>query len=1240
MSDFIIPLGIDGENLLNGFRQAESGIESLESSAKKAQNTLNKTFSNGAKSAEKLDKTLKNAVPALENVRKKSNLVNKAMGNIGKTTKQALSDKHTTRFRKGFDKLKRTFKEFGIGFKAGVRDEIKKAGTDIEGVNAKAKKSRSVFGGLGKIIPAVFAVGAIVQFGRKIIDTISTFQKFEAVLTNTLGSNSQAKLAMNEIVDFASKTPFQVDELTDSFVKFANRGVILARTEMTKIGDIAASQGKSFDQLTEAILDAQTGEFERLKQFGIKAGKTGNTVRIAFGGITKSVNNNEKAIRDAILAIGEMEGVAGGMDKISKTIGGQLSNMQDKVTALFLAIGDGASGGIAEALFWINNLIETVTELITSGKFAEWIDPIVIGLTSLWGAVKRVIDRVVAFGQESEVGNKVREIFNKIPKVLGAIYEYIGLLIDAFVEFFTETAVGEGIVDAIVGTFNLLADGILFVMNALEDLPNVFIALKATAQQAIDNIRYNFENLGNSLDNIRLKAKRLFTFSQEGVKEINDQIAKNNQEKATNNDKKVNPLTAGKNAYAEAKKARAKELSDREKAREAERKANAVQGEVTGRQRKQQQQKQAQANQKAVAQAKKRAQQRIELEKKKNEQILKYTQALEDAILANMKEGQAKEIAQIELNFERQKETIKKDKALTKQAKQDQADLLIELEKTKQAKIAEIKEKHNAENLALELEAQKTLNDLREDGKEKILEGIEIDFKAQEDKIKEKYKDRADLEIALLFALGKEKERVTKKALYSNNLKEIEAQEKLTVSMLKAYNLEKLGVIEGLAEAEKSLATDNELNISAIEKSKELTILALKVKFAEDRLKLARETNKEESQIVLDAIEDVKKAKGEFKDKAGSIDLSGLFNFDSIGNGDLGGTLGNLLGDTNFFEKDGKKISIGEQLGLSPDEQEAIIGSFTSVFSTIKELYGEMIQDQIDKKDEQIEKLSEQIGDVEEAYNKEVELQKQGYANNAQAKKKELDQLKKLREKEQKEKEQLQKKKTALAKIEIAVQTAITTAQLIAAAAAVFKAHAGIPFAGVALGVAAAAALVAGFIAIKSQSDDLAGNTQSLGDGGWVEGKPHSQGGVKYRSKDPRAGVVELEGNEFVAKKRSAKKHPNLLEAINNDDFTSLDATDASLKQMLDELGITMPSETTNKAIKRANENNRQVTSGTAKVIFANSNSKSEKYLEAIAKSNGQLLDIEEGKEQITYSNGYKIVKRGNEVIKIKLNEV
>lgn len=248
----------------------------------------------------------------------------------------------------------------------------KELNTELNNLDSTGKKTSGTFGEMFKsfsssalVVGAIAGIGAIVSsIGNKVIEVTAKYQKFEAVLTNTLGSRSQAQKAMKDILDFASRTPFQVDELTESFVKFANRGVKLTIAEMTKLGDIASSQGKSFNQLTEAILDAQTGEFERLKEFGIRASKEGDKVTLSFKGITKEVANNEDAIKNAIVSYGELEGVAGGMEAISKTLGGALSNMTDSFDKLFAAIGSHIGDGLSSIVNGFTEVINKVSDLI------------------------------------------------------------------------------------------------------------------------------------------------------------------------------------------------------------------------------------------------------------------------------------------------------------------------------------------------------------------------------------------------------------------------------------------------------------------------------------------------------------------------------------------------------------------------------------------------------------------------------------------------------------------------------------------------------------------------------------------------------------------------------------------------------------------------------------------------------------------------------------------------------------
>jgi hypothetical protein len=270
-----------------------------------------------------------------------------------------------SKFNKGIDDSKE--KLDGLGDEAKQTGKKTKEGFD-EGQRASGQFGKAV-SSLKGIIGAAFAADAIIGFGKNIINTTAEFQKMEAVLTNTLGSKSAAQVAMNRIVDFASKTPFEVAELTEAFVKLSNRGFVPTVEQMRSLGDIASSTGKSFDQLTEAALDAMTGEFERLKEFGIRASAEGDRVQFTFKGVTTEVEKTDSAIKDYILSLGDAEGVTGAMAAISETTGGKISNLGDNFTQLYKALGDSSSGLIAGILdvsnAFVNHLVKAIDSVNT-----------------------------------------------------------------------------------------------------------------------------------------------------------------------------------------------------------------------------------------------------------------------------------------------------------------------------------------------------------------------------------------------------------------------------------------------------------------------------------------------------------------------------------------------------------------------------------------------------------------------------------------------------------------------------------------------------------------------------------------------------------------------------------------------------------------------------------------------------------------------------------------------------------
>jgi hypothetical protein len=262
------------------------------------------------------------------------------------------------RVKKEFDNAKKAADNFG-----------KEAAEAGKKANKGAKDAKNGIVDLNKqldnlksYIIGAFSIGAITSFTKSIIQTRGEFERYEAVLKNTLGSSNAAELAMQQIQEIAAKTPFSVSELTASYVKLVNQGFKPTSQEIIKLGDVAASQGKSFDQLTEAIIDAQTGEFERLKEFGIRASKEGNKVTFSFKEQKTQVDFTNESIRNYILSLGDLEGVSGGMAAISETLNGKISNLGDSWDRLLNNLGKANSGVIKGAFDALGNAINSLAE--------------------------------------------------------------------------------------------------------------------------------------------------------------------------------------------------------------------------------------------------------------------------------------------------------------------------------------------------------------------------------------------------------------------------------------------------------------------------------------------------------------------------------------------------------------------------------------------------------------------------------------------------------------------------------------------------------------------------------------------------------------------------------------------------------------------------------------------------------------------------------------------------------------
>lgn len=233
--------------------------------------------------------------------------------------------------------------------------KLEKQSKKSEKQNEKLGKS---FGALKGIIVAFAGSLAINKF----VQTAGAFQSMAISLEVVTGSAEKASLAMEGITKFAKNTPFQVSEITDAFIKLKALGIAPTEENLRSFGDTSSAMGKSLNQMIEAVADAATGEFERLKEFGIKARSQGDEVSFTFQGVTKTVKKNSKEITEYLENIGKTK-FAGAMSKQMDTINGKVSTLGDSFDNLIVKFSK-AGGGTATtgALDLVISAVDTLSE--------------------------------------------------------------------------------------------------------------------------------------------------------------------------------------------------------------------------------------------------------------------------------------------------------------------------------------------------------------------------------------------------------------------------------------------------------------------------------------------------------------------------------------------------------------------------------------------------------------------------------------------------------------------------------------------------------------------------------------------------------------------------------------------------------------------------------------------------------------------------------------------------------------
>lgn len=262
---------------------------------------------------------------------------------------------------------KLTAAERGSSFGKGLVKNAANVKKEIDGIEQSIGRFTGNVGNyksaISGVVNALAAVG--IGFGvSEIINTTREFEKLFATLKQATGSESKANKIFADIQTFAKETPFQLNEVVGAFVKLENRNFSPTIEQLRTLGDIASSQGKSLDQFVEAVLDAQTGEFERLKEFGIVARKNGEDVKLSFRGQSETFKNTSENITQYLLKLGQLPTIQGSAVAVAKTLDGSISNLIDNFAQLAAGIG-GTGGFLKGVVDAANDLISVFNDLVS-----------------------------------------------------------------------------------------------------------------------------------------------------------------------------------------------------------------------------------------------------------------------------------------------------------------------------------------------------------------------------------------------------------------------------------------------------------------------------------------------------------------------------------------------------------------------------------------------------------------------------------------------------------------------------------------------------------------------------------------------------------------------------------------------------------------------------------------------------------------------------------------------------------
>lgn len=301
---------------------------------------------------------------------------------------------------------------------AGMIEEMKKVPSVGEGATSLFNR----LGGDAKQL-AMSLVGGLgfEQLAEHIFNVRSQFQQLEISFTTMLGSEQRAGALMNQLVQTAAKTPFDMSSITNGAKQLLAYGTAANEVNdiLVHLGDISAGLSVPLNDLV--YLYGTTMSQGRmytmdLRQFMGRGIPMAEELGKIMGKTTQEVQQavtdgkvGADLVKKAIINMTEEGGKFGGlMEKQSTTLQGKWSNIGDSVDQMFNELGKKSQGIFGTGLDLISSLVDNWQTLVkTIGSAVVMVGTYKAGLMAA-ASIQKAQNQATLDGIASNLDEKIK----------------------------------------------------------------------------------------------------------------------------------------------------------------------------------------------------------------------------------------------------------------------------------------------------------------------------------------------------------------------------------------------------------------------------------------------------------------------------------------------------------------------------------------------------------------------------------------------------------------------------------------------------------------------------------------------------------------------------------------------------------------------------------------------------------------------------------------------------------------